>query len=64
MESHECIGELIRELALDGLLVHILGYGVVDVKKCNDVLTYDSTDELGKTSVDINLAGYGNAHTC
>ena len=63
MEAHEGILVGIRELALDRLLVHISRYGVVDVEQSYSVLRNAGTDELGQTSVDINLTGYGDAHT-
>ena len=63
VEAHECIGELIVELALDGLIVHILGNGVVDVEEGNDIAADDLSDELRETSIDINLTGYRDSHS-
>lgn len=63
VEAHERICVLVVELALDGLLVHVVRYRVVDIEKCNDILGYAVAEILGKTSVDIYLTGYGDTHT-
>ena len=46
MESHECIFQCIIEFSFDGFFVHILRYGVVDIKQCNDIVAYYLSDEL------------------
>ena len=46
VESHKCILKCIVEFAFNGLFIHILRYGVVDIKKCNDIITYNLSDEL------------------
>ena len=46
VEAHKCILKCVVEFTFDGLFVHILRYGVVDVKKCNDIITYNLSDEL------------------
>ena len=63
MEAHEGILMGVIVLALDGLLEHVCRNGVVDVKQGNGISTYAGTDELGQTSVNVNLTGYGDTHT-
>ena len=46
MESHKCIFQCVIKFAFDRLFVHILRYRVVDVKQCNCILAYNSSDEL------------------
>ena len=46
VEAHEGIAVLIIKLALDGLVVHILRNGVVDIQQGNDIVRYTGTDEL------------------
>ena len=46
VESHESILKCIVKFSFDGLFVHILRYGVVDIKECNNIITYNLSDEL------------------
>ena len=46
VESHESIFQCVVEFALDGLFVHILRYGVVDIQQCNDIIAYYLSDKL------------------
>ncbi len=63
VEAHEAVGQLvvITELALDIRPVHILRDRVVDVEKGDRLLADAPSDVLGKSTVDINLAGYRDA---
>ena len=61
VEAHEGIRELVIELALDGFVIHIVRNGVVDIQKSNLISGDAQSDVLGKSSVDIYLAGYRNA---
>ncbi len=61
MEAHERIRELVRELAFDGFLVHILRHGVVDVQQRDDIVADCLTDELAERAVNIHFAGNGDA---
>ncbi len=49
---------------LDIFFVHIFRYRVVNVKKCYCILTYNSSDELAKCSVNIYFTGYRNSLCC
>ena len=64
VEAHECICELVVELALDGLVVHVVRYGVVDVEESNDIFRDNISEVLGEAAIDINFAGYRDTHTC
>ena len=57
MEAHEGILVRIGEFALDGLPVHILGDGVVDVEQGNCVLRNACPDVLAQRTVDVDLTG-------
>ena len=61
MESHKCIRMLIVKFALNGLLVHILRYRVVDIQKCYGILANAGSDKLAEYTVDIHLTGYRNS---
>ena len=58
VEAHECICELVIELACDGLIVHIMRYGVVDVEESNDIFRDNISEVLREAAIDINFAGY------
>ena len=58
MEAHESIFLCIVVFAFDLLVIHIVGYGVVDIQQSYGIVAYYSSDELAEGSVDINLAGY------
>ena len=58
VEAHEGIGELVIEAAPDGLIVHVVRHGVVDIQQGHFILAHAKTDVLGKCSVDINFAAY------
>ena len=60
VEAHEGVGQLVRELALDALLEHILRDGVVDIEQSNGILADNFTDVLGQCAVDIHFTGHGN----
>ena len=61
MEAHESIRKLVIELALDGLFVHVLRNGVVDVKQRYNVIADSFADKLTQAAVDIHFTGYRNA---
>ena len=61
MEAHKCICKRIIVLALDILVIYVLGNGVVDIKQCNSVSGNAHTDIFAQCAVDINLAGYGDS---
>ena len=61
MEAHEGICKLIGELTLDSLLVNVLRHCVVDVEQRYRGSCDTCTDVFGKSTVDIDLAGNGNA---
>ena len=46
MESHKGILKRIVEFSFDRFFVHILRNGVIDIKKCNDIITYYLSDKL------------------
>src|SRR5699024_5816805 len=58
VEAHESIFLCIVVFAFDLLVIHIIGYGVVDIQQSYGIVAYYSSDELAEGSVDINLAGY------
>ena len=61
VESHECIFQcVVCIFSFDVLVVQILRYGVVDVEKSYCIFTYNSSDELGKCTVDIYFTRYRN----
>ena len=64
MEAHEDILECVVIFTLDVLVVHILGYAVVDVKQCNCIVAHNSSDKLAECAVDIHLAGYRDTLSC
>ncbi len=49
------------ELALDGLLIHIIRYGVVDIKERYGLSADTGADKLGQGAVYVDLAGYRDA---
>ena len=63
VEAHEYLVRAIGELALNGLFVHIGGNGVVDVEQGYGLAGDAGADELGQRAVDVNFAGYRNAHS-
>ena len=63
METHERVRVLIIKLPFDGFLVHILGNGVVDIEKSNDVSGNAGTDEFGKRTINIHFARNGDTLT-
>ena len=52
----------IAELAVNGILVHVVGHGIVDVQQRDRVLADAGADELAEAPVDVHLAGHGDAH--
>ena len=61
MEAHEGIGQLVIELAGDVLIINVLGHAVVDVQQGDGVAGGAHTDVLGQGTVNIDLAGHGDA---
>ena len=61
VESHKGIFVCIVKFALDVLFVHIIRYGIVDIKKCYSILADTGSDELTQCTVDIYLTGYRNS---
>ena len=61
MEAHECIGELVVELALDILVVDILRNRVVNVEKSNSIVACAHTDVFRESTIDVNLTSYRNS---
>ena len=61
VEAHEGVGELIIELALDGLVIHIMRNRIIDIQQRGLVSADAQTDVLREGSVDINLAGDRNS---
>ena len=63
MEAHEGILDVVVmiKLALDLGLVHVTGYGVVDVQQGYGIVADKLSDILGKCAVDIHLTGYRDA---
>ena len=64
VEAHYCVGLLVVILALDGLLIHVAGDGVVDVKDGDSVTGDHLADVLGDCSIDIHFAAHGDAGAC
>ena len=46
MEAHEGILMCVIKFTLDGFLIHIIRYSVVDIKQRYNIVAYCSTDEL------------------
>ena len=61
VEAHEGVGELVVVLADDVLIVDILGYRVVDVEQGDGVVAQAHADVLRERTVDVHLAGHGDA---
>ena len=65
VEAHEDflvgIGVAGELLALDALLVHVGGYGVVDVEQGHCVLSDAGTDVLRQSAIDVDFASHGDA---
>ena len=61
MEAHEGILDVIGELAGDILIIDIFGHGVVDIQQRDGVTGDAGADVLAEGTVDIHLAGHGDA---
>ena len=65
MEAHEDflvgVGVESELLALDALLVHVAGNGVVDVEQRNSILRDTCSDVLRQCTIDVNLTSYGDS---
>lgn len=61
VEAHEGIGQLVMELAGDVLIINVLGHAVVDVQQGDGVAGGTHADVLGQGTVNIDLAGHGDA---
>ena len=61
VEAHEGIGQAIVELALDLLVIDVLGHGVVDVQQGDGIARHAGADVLAQGAVDVHLAGHRDA---
>ena len=62
MEAHEGVVVGVAELTVNGILVHVVGHGIVDIQQRDRVLADAGADELAQTPVDIHFTGYRNTH--
>ena len=61
MEAHEGIGQLVVELPGNILVINVLRYAVIDVQQRHGIAGGTDTDVLAQRTVDIDLAGNGDA---
>jgi len=60
MKAHESIRMAVVKLAFDGLFIHVIQNGVVNIQESNRILTHTGTDKIAQAAININLARYRN----
>ena len=56
MESHKCILLCICISACDILIVDICWNCIINIKKCNNIVTYNFSDKFTQCTIYINFA--------
>ncbi len=61
MEAHKSVFLCIVKLSFYVFFVHVCRYSIIDIQQCYSILTYNRSDKLAQSSVNIHLAGYWNS---